>query len=127
MDQFIQIQVDRFCITVLRVLNQKDHEKRDNGGVGIDDELPSIGIVKEWAGESPNYDYPDRNRKGPARTERGEDSSRHDGLKFLAALKPLIGSISLTLMQQANLRVDRDQDKQTPTATAAWMDQQLPH
>ena len=50
----------------------------------------------------------------------------HDA-KFIAALKPLIGSISLTLMQQANLRVDRDQDKQTPAATATWMDQRLPH
>lgn len=47
--------------------------------------------------------------------------------KFIAALKPLIGSIPLTLMQQANLRVDRDQDKQTPAAAAAWMDQRLPH
>jgi len=47
--------------------------------------------------------------------------------KCIAALKPLIGSISLTLMQQANLRVDRDQDKQTPAASAAWMDQRLPH
>ena len=50
----------------------------------------------------------------------------HDA-QFLAALKPLIGKISLTLMQQANLRVDRDQDKQTPAATAAWMDQRLSH
>jgi len=50
----------------------------------------------------------------------------HDA-KFIAALKPLIGSIPLTLMQQANLRVDRDQDKQTPAAAAAWMDQRLPH
>jgi len=30
-------------------------------------------------------------------------------------------------MQQANLRVDRDQDKQTPAATAAWLDQRLRH
>jgi hypothetical protein len=30
-------------------------------------------------------------------------------------------------MQQANLQVDRDQDKQTPTAAAAWMDRRLPH
>ncbi len=48
----------------------------------------------------------------------------HDA-HFLAALKPLIGGISLTLMQQANLMVDRDQDKQTPAATAAWLDQRL--
>jgi osmoprotectant transport system permease protein len=47
--------------------------------------------------------------------------------KFLAALLPLIGRISLPLMQQANLMVDRDQDKQTPAATAAWLDGHLLH
>jgi osmoprotectant transport system permease protein len=50
----------------------------------------------------------------------------HDA-KFLAALKPLIGRISLTLMQRANLMVDRDQDKQTPAAAAAWLEQHLTH
>ena len=53
---------------------------------------------------------------------------RHaDDRRFLSALKPLIGGISLTLMQQANLMVDRDQDKETPAAAAAWLDQHLPH
>ena len=50
----------------------------------------------------------------------------HDA-RFLAALRPLIGSIPLTLMQEANLMVDRDQDKQTPSATAAWLDRHLRH
>jgi hypothetical protein len=30
-------------------------------------------------------------------------------------------------MQEANLMVDRDQDKQTPAQAAAWLDQHLPH
>ena len=47
--------------------------------------------------------------------------------RFVAALRPLVGSIPLTLMQQANLMVDRDQDKQTPAATAAWLDRHLQH
>ena len=42
----------------------------------------------------------------------------HDA-RFIDTLKPLIGAISLSLMQQANLMVDRDQDKQTPAATAS--------
>jgi len=50
----------------------------------------------------------------------------HDPV-FLAALKPLAGEISLTLMQRANLMVDRDQDKLTPAAAAAWLDGQIPH
>jgi len=41
--------------------------------------------------------------------------------KFLAALKPLIGSIDLATMQQANLMVDRADDKKTPEETASWL------
>ena len=53
---------------------------------------------------------------------------RHAGdARFVAALQPLTGHISLTLMQQANLMVDRDQDKETPAAAAAWLDKHLPH
>jgi osmoprotectant transport system permease protein len=37
------------------------------------------------------------------------------------ALEPLLGTIPLTLMQQANYRVDRDGDKQTPAAAARWL------
>lgn len=41
---------------------------------------------------------------------------------LLAALKPLLGAISLSRMQAANLQVDRSQDKQTPAQAAAWLD-----
>jgi osmoprotectant transport system permease protein len=37
------------------------------------------------------------------------------------ALAPLIGAISLTRMQAANYRVDRDVDKETPAAAAQWL------
>jgi osmoprotectant transport system permease protein len=39
-----------------------------------------------------------------------------------AALQPLIGSIPLELMRQANLMVDRDVDKVTPGAAASWLE-----
>jgi len=45
--------------------------------------------------------------------------------RFLASLRPLIGAIPLALMQQANLMVDRDQDKRTPAETAAWLEEHL--
>ncbi len=48
----------------------------------------------------------------------------HDA-KFLNALKPLIGAIDLKTMQQANLMVDREDDKKTPEQAAAWIEQQL--
>lgn len=40
---------------------------------------------------------------------------------FLAALKPLIGSITIDRMRQANLMVDRDQDKRIPAEAARWL------
>jgi osmoprotectant transport system permease protein len=43
--------------------------------------------------------------------------------KFIAALKPLVGRIDLSLMQQANLMVDRD--KRTPESVARWMEQRI--
>jgi osmoprotectant transport system permease protein len=37
------------------------------------------------------------------------------------ALRPLRGKITVELMRRANLMVDRDRDKQTPAAAAAWL------
>ena len=42
--------------------------------------------------------------------------------KTVAALKPLLGAISLPRMQAANLQVDRSDNKQTPAQAAAWLD-----
>jgi osmoprotectant transport system permease protein len=39
-----------------------------------------------------------------------------------AALRPLIGAISVERMRRANLMVDRDADKRTPEDAARWLD-----
>jgi osmoprotectant transport system permease protein len=50
-------------------------------------------------------------------------SPRHAGdAKLLAALRPLIGSIDLKTMQQANLMVDRAEDKKTPEQAAHFLE-----
>jgi osmoprotectant transport system permease protein len=45
--------------------------------------------------------------------------------RFLESLRPLVGAISLPLMQQANLMVDSDQDKRTPGQTAQWLEARI--
>jgi osmoprotectant transport system permease protein len=50
---------------------------------------------------------------------RGEEAA------LLRALEPLVGAIPLELMQEANHRVDRDRDKDTPAAAARWLDAQI--
>ena len=42
--------------------------------------------------------------------------------RIIAALRPLIGAISVERMRQANLMVDRDTDKRTPAEAARWLD-----
>ena len=42
--------------------------------------------------------------------------------RAIAALRPLIGAISVERMRRANLMVDRDEDKRTPEQAARWLD-----
>jgi osmoprotectant transport system permease protein len=41
------------------------------------------------------------------------------------ALTPLIDAIPLALMQEANYRVDRERDKETPAAAARWLEAEI--
>jgi osmoprotectant transport system permease protein len=41
------------------------------------------------------------------------------------ALTPLVDAIPLALMQEANYRVDRERDKETPAATARWLEAEI--
>jgi len=45
--------------------------------------------------------------------------------RVVRALQPLLGAIDVETMRSANLQVDRERDKQTPAAAAAWLDQRL--
>ncbi|MEZ5709565.1 MAG: ABC transporter permease/substrate-binding protein [Blastomonas sp.] len=45
--------------------------------------------------------------------------------RFLRALQPLAGSISVEMMREANYRVDRPRNKQTSIAAARWLNRQI--
>ena len=42
--------------------------------------------------------------------------------RLVAALKPLVGAIPVEKMREANYRVDRDNNKQSPADSARWLD-----
>jgi osmoprotectant transport system permease protein len=50
---------------------------------------------------------------------------RADDARMVAALRPLIGVIPVTTMREANYRVDRDADKQSPDAAARWLEARI--
>src|SRR6266550_7444933 len=49
---FVEFQMSRFGIAVLRILNEKDHQESNNCRSGINNELPGIRIMKRGAGKS---------------------------------------------------------------------------
>ncbi len=51
--------------------------------------------------------------------------NRRNEKPFVEAIKPLIGAITVENMREANYRVDRDADKQTPEQAAKWLDRRL--
>ena len=53
-NQFVQFQMNRFGVAVLRVLNQKYHQERDNGRGGVDDQLPRVGKMKSGTCNQPD-------------------------------------------------------------------------
>jgi osmoprotectant transport system permease protein len=50
---------------------------------------------------------------------------RADDARFQAALRPLVGAISVERMREANLMVDRDANKASPAEAAAWLERGL--
>jgi hypothetical protein len=45
-DKLVQLQMDRQRVLVLRTLDEKHHQERDNGCTGIDHELPRVRVTK---------------------------------------------------------------------------------
>src|SRR5437667_12881800 len=52
-DQLAQLHLQRNGVAVLRVLDEEDHQKRDDRRRGVDDELPGIAESKKRTGGCP--------------------------------------------------------------------------
>jgi len=68
-NDFVELEMHRFGVAVLGVLDQEHHQKSDDSGGGIDDELPRIGKMKSGAGEQPNGNHQHGSGKGPRAAE----------------------------------------------------------
>jgi hypothetical protein len=52
-DEFVQLQVQGFGVSILRVLDEKYDEEGNDGSAGINDELPCIREMEERAAHRP--------------------------------------------------------------------------
>src|SRR6185437_13863406 len=48
-DQLMELEMYGFGVTVLGVLDQKHHQRSNDGGAGVDDELPRIRVMEDAA------------------------------------------------------------------------------
>jgi len=76
MDELVELEINCAGITILRVLDEEDHQKGHDGGARIDDELPAIGVVEDGAEDGPDNNDADRARKRPLRPKPGGDAGR---------------------------------------------------
>src|SRR6266436_7508812 len=77
-NDFVELQMHRFSVAVLGVLNQEHHQKRNDGGSSVDDQLPGIGKMKCWTGEKPDQDHEHGSSKGPRASEHAGGAAGKD-------------------------------------------------
>ena len=72
-NEFVQFQMNCFGIAVLCVLNQKHHQKRNDGRGRVNDELPCVGKMKGGSSNEPdsNNEHGPGKRPGAAEHHRG--------------------------------------------------------
>lgn len=70
-DQFVEFELHCFAIAILRVLDEEHHQERDDRCSGVNNELPCVGIVKEWSSECPHDNNSDGKHKHDG-TSRGD-------------------------------------------------------
>jgi hypothetical protein len=71
-------QFEMYClgVAVLRVLDQKHHEKGDDRRGGVDDQLPGIGKMNRWSGENPDKNSEHGSSKSPGSQGRSPNCGR---------------------------------------------------
>ena len=52
-DQLVKLSLNSGPVPILRVLNDEYHQKGDDCCTGVDDELPSVGEMKQRPGQCP--------------------------------------------------------------------------
>jgi len=55
-DQFVEFLLDCFGVSILGVLNEKDHQEGDDRSASIYDQLPRVAEVEQRTCDDPNDD-----------------------------------------------------------------------
>jgi hypothetical protein len=72
-DQLIEFRLDGGTVSVLRVLNEENHQKSDDCGRCVDEKLPSLGKTHRGPGNEPQSNETTASREGQRLSSRSGD------------------------------------------------------
>jgi len=103
--EFVEFQLHRFAVAVLRILDEEHHQEGDDGGGGIDHELPGVTVMKEGACDEPDDDENSRQHKrnGPPRPPRG-GTSEFAKAPFAVSRLSISPSLMMRIVHQCMLK-----------------------
>ncbi len=100
-DEFVDLDLQRLGIAVLRILDDEDHQKGDDRRRRVDGKLPHVRKTEEWPAQRPGDDKQECDRKGYGTSGLpcypGCSSCEFD-LESLAHCLPVIGR-AIMIMQ----------------------------
>src|SRR3979409_1349548 len=64
-NKFIELHLDRSGVTILRILNQENHQKRNDSCSSVDDKLPCVREMEERTRDCPDHHGPEGEGKDP--------------------------------------------------------------
>jgi hypothetical protein len=64
-NQFIELEMERLRLAILRVLDQENHQEGDDRRTSVDDKLPGFGVLKIGSSRGPGDDRQERSQRGP--------------------------------------------------------------
>lgn len=70
-DQLVQLDLHRGGVRVLRVLDQEHHQEGDDGGAGVDHQLPGVVETEHRATDAPDHHDRYCSQEGPRRAGGG--------------------------------------------------------
>ena len=88
--QLVELQVDRVRVLVLRPLDEEHHQEGDDGGAGVDDELPAESDNEEGDRHRPDISTPTAMAKGLEPPAQSGTRARRRHFRNTSAIRALL-------------------------------------
>jgi hypothetical protein len=79
--QLVQLGLHRRGVAILAVLDQEDDQEGDDGGAGVDHQLPGVGETEDGPGSRPDQDDQEGDDERRRLTDDRGDAPRKPGEK----------------------------------------------